>query len=81
MLTEIIARSQAGGGGGTGSGPNIGPPMGPPMGGPAGIPAGGMGEGGEKNIVLSIPPDKCGLIIGKGGETIKMVCTFEVFDI
>ena len=74
MLTEIVTRSQSGGG------PGMGPPMG---GGPgAGIPAGmgppgmqgdGMVAPGEKSIVLSIPPDKCGLIIGKGGETIKMV--------
>jgi len=76
MLMEIITRSQTGGGPG-----GMGPPMGPGPGmpgpgmGPPGMHGdGGMGEGGEKSIVLSIPPDKCGLIIGKGGETIKMVC-------
>ena len=80
MLNEIISRSQAGtlgnnfnftggsviGGGGGGGAP-----------GPGG--QGGMGEGQEKSVVLTIPPDKCGLIIGKGGETIKMVgCCFFV---
>ena len=29
--------------------------------------------GVEKSIEIPIPADKCGLIIGKGGETIKMV--------
>jgi len=35
---------------------------------------GGMGDNGsEKSLEMQIPPDKCGLIIGKGGETIKML--------
>uniref|UniRef100_H2YJK9 K Homology domain-containing protein n=1 Tax=Ciona savignyi TaxID=51511 RepID=H2YJK9_CIOSA len=34
---------------------------------------GGMGDGVEKSIEIAVPPDKCGLIIGKGGETIKML--------
>lgn len=34
----------------------------------------GMGDGGsEKSMEMQIPADKCGLIIGKGGETIKML--------
>ena len=60
MLNEIVSRSQAG----NLNNLNVGA---------AGIPGGGMGEGTETSVVISIPPDKCGLIIGKGGETIKMV--------
>ena len=33
-------------------------------------------SGVEKSIEIPIPADKCGLIIGKGGETIKMVGTW-----
>ena len=62
MLNEIIVRSQDGGQGNFNAAPGGGANTG-----------GGMGDGGEKSVVLSIPPDKCGLIIGKGGETIKMV--------
>ena len=64
MLNEIISRSQAGT---LGSNFNLGS---------SGLIAGGMGgmgDGAEKSLEISIPPDKCGLIIGKGGETIKMV--------
>ena len=32
---------------------------------------GGFGEGGMGNIEIMIPGNKVGLIIGKGGETIK----------
>ena len=64
MLNEIISRSQAGT---LGSNFNFG------SSGLIGSGMGGMGDGAEKSVEISIPPDKCGLIIGKGGETIKMV--------
>ena len=68
MLNEIISRSQAGT---LGSNFNLGSSglIGPGMGGGGG----GMGDGVEKSVEVPIPPDKCGLIIGKGGETIKTV--------
>ncbi|XP_078489103.1 far upstream element-binding protein isoform X4 [Ciona intestinalis] len=60
MLNEIISRSQAG---------TLGSNFSLSQGG-----LGGMGDGGmEKSIEIAVPPDKCGLIIGKGGETIKML--------
>nr|BAE06463.1 Ci-FUSE [Ciona intestinalis] len=60
MLNEIISRSQAG---------TLGSNFNLSQGG-----LGGMGDGGmEKSIEIAVPPDKCGLIIGKGGETIKML--------
>ena len=68
MLNEIISRSQAGTLGSNfhlGSSGLIGPGIG-----------GGMGDGSEKSVEISIPPDKCGLIIGKGGETIKTVSCY-----
>jgi len=59
MLHEIIHRSKAGT---LNNSFNVGP---------NGM---GMGDAGsEKSIEMQIPPDKCGLIIGKGGETIKML--------
>ena len=58
MLHEIISRSKAGG----------------EIPGTVGNGIGAMGDGpNEKNVEMQIPADKCGLIIGKGGETIKMV--------
>jgi len=58
MLHEIISRSKAGGG----------------ISGTVGNGIGAMGDGpNEKNVEMQIPADKCGLIIGKGGETIKML--------
>ncbi|CAL4094354.1 unnamed protein product, partial [Meganyctiphanes norvegica] len=64
MIFEIVSRGDGpverrpgGGGGGGGGGP-----MGPPG-------MEGMGGGGE----ISIPGPKVGLIIGKGGETIKQL--------
>lgn len=65
MLDEIVARSKANG---MTSG-SIQPGFGN---------MGGMGDGqqqglGEETVELQIPPERCGLVIGKGGETIKMV--------
>ena len=63
MLHEIIHRSKAGT---LNNSFNVGP---------NGM---GMGDAGsEKSIEMQIPPDKCGLIIGKGGETIKMVSDYQ----
>lgn len=48
----------------------------------AGIPYGGMGAVGPQiTHEMLIPGNKCGLIIGKNGETIKslQVCYFLVF--
>jgi len=59
MLNEIVTRSRAG---------TLGSNFNLATGG-----LGGMGDVPEKSIEINIPPDKCGLIIGKGGETIKMV--------
>merc|ERR1712013_478992 len=41
-------------------------------GGGAGWPSGG-GEGGEKTEYVLVPSSKVGLVIGKGGETIKSI--------
>jgi len=67
MLDEIVARSKANG---MTSG-SIQPGFGN---------MGGMGDGqqqglGEETVELQIPPERCGLVIGKGGETIKMLQT------
>ncbi|XP_025113716.1 far upstream element-binding protein 1-like isoform X3 [Pomacea canaliculata] len=63
-----------GGGRGRGGGPF--PPGGPGRGGGVG---GGMGRGGygdpnfQDQTSYSVPADKCGLVIGKGGETIREI--------
>nr|CAB3247376.1 far upstream element-binding protein [Phallusia mammillata] len=59
MLNEIVSRSQAG---------TLGNNFNLASGGLQ-----GMGDGMDKSVTIDIPPDKCGLIIGKGGETIKML--------
>lgn len=66
MLNEIVNRSQAG-----------------TLGSNFNLAAGGlnMGEGMEKSVTIDIPPDKCGLIIGKGGETIKMVICCSLWSV
>jgi rRNA processing protein Krr1/Pno1 len=65
MIEGIIASEghggPRGGGGGGGGG----------MGGGMGGPGGGMGGGGQ--VEMMVPGHKVGLIIGKGGETIKML--------
>ncbi|KAJ8923975.1 hypothetical protein NQ315_006751 [Exocentrus adspersus] len=48
-----------------------GPPGGP--GGPMGGPGGPGGPGGRNTLEIMIPGPKVGLIIGKGGETIKQL--------
>jgi len=66
-------------GGGVTSGGSVGGSVGVGSGGVGGVGGvsgvgGGIGDNGtEKTIEMQIPPDKCGLIIGKGGETIKML--------
>ena len=68
MLDEIVARSKA-------SGMTNGSIQ------PGFNGMGGMGDGqqpsgqgqGEETVEMSIPAERCGLVIGKGGETIKMV--------
>ncbi|XP_072390395.1 far upstream element-binding protein 1 isoform X1 [Diabrotica undecimpunctata] len=42
-------------------------------GGPGGGPGPGQGQGGRNSIEIMIPGPKVGLIIGKGGETIKQL--------
>ena len=67
MLDEIVARSKANGMTNGSIQPSFAGGM------------GGMGDGqqapqqGEETIEMSIPAERCGLVIGKGGETIKMV--------
>ncbi|XP_045467746.1 far upstream element-binding protein 1 isoform X3 [Harmonia axyridis] len=58
--------------GGGGHGPPGGMGGGPGMGGP-GMGGGGGGPGGRNFIEIMIPGPKVGLIIGKGGETIKQL--------
>ncbi|CAG9837320.1 unnamed protein product [Diabrotica balteata] len=43
------------------------------IGGPGGPGGGGPGQGGRNSIEIMIPGPKVGLIIGKGGETIKQL--------
>jgi len=71
MLDEIVARSKA-------SGMTNGSIQ------PGFNGMGGMGDGqqpsgpsgqGEETVEMSIPAERCGLVIGKGGETIKMLQT------
>jgi len=70
-------------GGGVTSGGSVGGSVGVGSGGVGGVGGvsgvgGGIGDNGtEKTIEMQIPPDKCGLIIGKGGETIKMVRVYS----
>lgn len=56
--------------GGRGPGPGPGGPM---MGGSAPGGPGGPGSGGEVTLEMKIPGPKVGLIIGKGGETIRQL--------
>jgi len=44
-----------------------------PGGGRPGMGGGGGGGGGGNQVVIGIPGDKVGLIIGKGGETVKQL--------
>ena len=73
-ISKIIERAQGGpmdhhggfGEGGNGGGGGMGGGGGGGMGG-----GGGGGGGGMGNLEINIPGNKVGLIIGKGGETIK----------
>ncbi|XP_018012959.1 far upstream element-binding protein 1 isoform X3 [Hyalella azteca] len=67
--------------GGPGGPPGMGPggpggpmgrggPMGP--GGPGG-PGGQIGRDGKMEVYFNVPSTKCGLVIGKGGETIRQI--------
>lgn len=68
---------RGGGGGGRGGrgGGRGGGPMGggrPDFGGPRGMGGpGGQRGGGEGEVQFSVPANKCGLVIGKGGETVR----------
>ena len=68
MIEGIIASEGHGGGGGGGGGGGRGGGMGGGGGG-----GGGMGGGGGGQVEMMVPGHKVGLIIGKGGETIKML--------
>ncbi|KAK7070076.1 Far upstream element-binding protein 3, partial [Halocaridina rubra] len=74
MVFDIVNRGdtppERRGRGGMG-GPGGGGPGGPPGGGPMGPP--GMEMGNAATVEISIPGPKVGLIIGKGGETIKQL--------
>ncbi|XP_042912008.1 far upstream element-binding protein 1 isoform X3 [Parasteatoda tepidariorum] len=63
-------RGRGGMGGPGGMRPDFGP-GGPRMGRPGGG-GGGGGEGGME-IQFPVPANKCGLVIGKGGETVKSI--------
>ncbi|KAF3849053.1 hypothetical protein F7725_015550 [Dissostichus mawsoni] len=55
---EQQEEEEEGGGGGAGGG---------------GAGGGGGGSGGLQEVTYAVPADKCGLVIGKGGETIKNI--------
>ena len=65
-------RGRGRGGPGGGRGGPRGGFSGRGRGGGAGWPSGG-GEGGEKTEYVMVPASKVGLVIGKGGETIKSI--------
>ena len=73
LVGEIVQRASQGGGGGGGGGRQGGgggmPGGGSPLGGS--LSNGSMGGGGGNTIEMLIPGAKCGLVIGKSGETIK----------
>ncbi|RXG73035.1 Far upstream element-binding protein 3 [Armadillidium vulgare] len=70
MIYDIVSRGEAPPMKGPRGGNNIGPP-GIDMGSGGG--GGGGGGGGISTVEISIPGPKVGLIIGKGGETIKQL--------
>ncbi|KAB7500828.1 Far upstream element-binding protein 3 [Armadillidium nasatum] len=70
MIYDIVSRGEAPPMKGPRGGNNIGPP-GIDMGSGGG--GGGGGGGGINTVEISIPGPKVGLIIGKGGETIKQL--------
>jgi len=67
MINDVVSRANGGGGGARG-GP-ISNQFRPPGG--FGQPNPGLAANRMSSIELVVTPDKCGLIIGKGGETIK----------
>lgn len=78
---KIGGMGRGGGRGGFRGGPRGGPggfrggPRGGGRGGGSGWPSGGGGGGGyELQDTFSVPSNKVGLVMGKGGETIKSIC-------
>lgn len=80
-MGDLLGPGSGGGGGGGGGGGPMGPggPGGPGGhgggggGGGGGGPGGPVGPGGVAHVEIMVPGPKVGLIIGKGGETIKQL--------